>query len=57
MTGSMSLPELARQIIELLRVRGIDRAGERVDKHLRPFSFGPCVVRQSNSIPKTMFPD
>jgi hypothetical protein len=34
MTGGVGLPELAGQIIELLR--GIDRVGERVDKHLRP---------------------
>jgi hypothetical protein len=35
----------------LLRVRGIDGPGEGIDEHLRPFSFGPCVVRQSKSVP------
>ncbi len=48
---------VARQIIELLRVRGIDRAGERVDKHLRPFASGRASSGKANSIPKTMFPD
>jgi hypothetical protein len=47
LTGGMGLPKLARQIVELLWARGVDRASERVDKHLRPFSFGPGVVRQS----------
>ena len=37
MTGGVRLPELAGQVVELLGVRGIDGAGERVDKHLRPF--------------------
>ena len=48
MTGGVGLPELAGQIIELLRVRGIDRAGERVDKHLRPFHR--AVRRQAKRI-------
>ena len=49
MTGGMGLPELARQIVELLRMRGVDRAGERVDEHSMALSSGPCVVRQSES--------
>ena len=48
MTGGVGLPELAGQIIELLRMRGIDRAGERVDKHLRPFHR--AVRRQAKRI-------
>jgi hypothetical protein len=48
MTGGVGLPELAGQIIELLRVRGIDRVGERVDKHLRPFHR--AVRRQAKRI-------
>ena len=48
MTGGMGLPELAGQIIKLLRMRGVDRAGERVDKHLRPFHR--AVRRQAKQI-------
>jgi hypothetical protein len=48
MTGRVGLPELAGQIIELLRMRGIDRVGERVDKHLRPFHR--AVRRQAKRI-------
>jgi hypothetical protein len=57
MTGGVGLPELAGQIIELLRMRGVDRAGERVDKHLKALSSGRASSGKANSIPKTMFPD
>jgi hypothetical protein len=57
MTGGMGLPELARKIIELLRMRGVDRAGERVDEHSMALSSGRASSGKANPIPKTMFPD
>ena len=55
MTGSVGLPELAGQIIELLRMRGVDRAGERVDEHFYGPFIGPASSGKANSIPKNRF--
>jgi hypothetical protein len=57
MTGGVGLPELAGQIIELLRMRGVDSAGERVDEHSMALSSGRASSGKANPIPKTMFPD
>ena len=57
MTGGVGLPKLARQIVELLRMRGVDRAGERVDEHFCGHFIGPASSGKANPIPKTMFPD
>jgi hypothetical protein len=57
MTGGVCLPEVGRQVVELLRMRGVNRAGERVDEHFYGPFIGPASSGKANPIPKTMFPD
>ena len=61
MTGGVGLPEFAGQIIELLRMRGVDRASRAcaLMNTLWPFHRGHALrqAKREDPIPEQYLPD